>query len=128
MADEKISAEKASDKSNEQAKADWVKMKPAELQTIVLGLHKEGNNPAKIGLILRDKYGIPKAKLLGKGITQILNENDIKPRLEKQIIQEKMDNTNLHIAKHKHDYTAKRSFTKNQWVITKLNKQEAAGS
>ena len=124
MADEK--SEIKTEKNTEKAKADWVKMKPAELQKIVLDLHKEGNDPAKIGLILRDKYGIPKAKLLGKKIIHILMENNLTPKKEKQIVQEKMDKTNAHISQHKHDYTAKRSFTKNQWVIIKLNKQEAA--
>lgn len=65
-------------------KPDWVKMKPAELEKIVVDLYKEGVSSAKIGLILRDKYGVPKAKLLGKRITKILKDAKTKLRYEKE--------------------------------------------
>ena len=54
------------------SKPAWVKMKLAEMEKIVVDLAGEGKSPAQIGLVLRDKYGIPKAKLVGKGIREIL--------------------------------------------------------
>jgi|SRR3989344_7723694 len=110
----------------EKANADWIKVKPAELEKIIVDLHKEGNTPAKIGTILRDKHGVPKAKLLGKRITQILIDNKENPKTEKAFVVEKMEYLSKHIGKHKHDYTSKRSFTKKQWVVNKLDKQAAA--
>ena len=102
------------------AKPDWVKMKPAELEKIVVQLGKQGNNPAKIGIILRDKHGIPKAKLLGKRISQILIENNVKFKTEKEAMEAKIKNLESHIATRKHDKGAKRSLTKSLWAIKKL--------
>jgi small subunit ribosomal protein S15 len=101
-------------------KTEWVKMKPAELEEIVLTLHKEGNPPAKIGLILRDKYAVPKTKTIGKKITHILKDAKLKYQTEKDIFQKKIELVQKHISAHKHDYTAKRSLTKSLWTIKKL--------
>ena len=101
-------------------KPEWVKMKPAEVEKIVLDLHKQGNTPARIGLILRDQHGIPKAKLLGKRITEILVDNKISVNPEKEILEKKMKALQVHIAKNKHDYTSKRSLTKKLWIAKKL--------
>lgn len=104
----------------ESKKPDWVKTKPAELEKLVLELAKQGETPAKIGLILRDKHGIPKAKLIGKKISQILKEANIKFKTEKEALNEKIEVLNKHIEKHKHDYTAGKSVTKKLWTIQKL--------
>ncbi len=103
-----------------QIKPEWIKTKPQELEALVVSLHKEGNMPAKIGLILRDKHGIPTAKLLGQSIAQLLREAKLSPTSEATIVEQKIQKIKLHLAKHKHDYTAKRSQTKKQWIITKL--------
>ena len=52
--------------------SEWLKIKPSEVENIVIDLYKKGNTPAKIGLILRDQHGIPKAKLIGKKISKII--------------------------------------------------------
>ena len=102
-------------------KSELVKIKPAELEKKVLDLHSEGHSPAKIGLILRDKHGVPKAKLIGKRVNQILKENKQSPITEKSIVQNKIDSLGKHILQHKHDYTAKRSLTKSLWAVKRLN-------
>ncbi len=103
-------------------KPDWVKITPQEVEKLVLELHKAGNSTAKIGLILRDKHSIPKAKLLGKRITQILKENKLPFKTEKDIFKDKIKSIEKHISQHKHDYTAKRSLTKTLWSVKKLEK------
>ena len=55
----------------------FIKVKPAEVEALVVQLAQKNTPPEKIGLILRDQHGIPKAKLLGKKIGQILRENKI---------------------------------------------------
>ncbi|VVB57309.1 30S ribosomal protein S15 [uncultured archaeon] len=51
----------------------WVEYPPHEVEELVLKLHKAGNNPTTIGLILRDQYGIPLVRALTKkSITKIL--------------------------------------------------------
>ena len=104
-------------------KPEWVKMKPQELQQIVLDLHKQGNSPAKIGLILRDKHGIPKAKLLGKKVSKIIKDSKQQPITEKAVFQEKIESLNKHIEKNKHDYSASRSLAKTLWAIKRADKQ-----
>lgn len=103
-------------------KIDWVKIKPAEIENIVIDLHNERNSPAKIGLILRDKYGVPKAKLLGKKVARIIRDCGLSPISEKTVFLKKIESLEKHISKNKHDYTSKRSLTKNLWVIKKLEK------
>ncbi|MDX1372392.1 MAG: 30S ribosomal protein S15 [Nitrososphaeraceae archaeon] len=57
---------------------NWIELKPKEIVEIIIKLSKDGLSPSEIGLHLRDEYGIPLVKpILGKSITQILNENDI---------------------------------------------------
>ena len=93
-------------------KTEWVKLKPAEVEKLVLDLHKSGETPAKIGLILRDKHGIPKAKLVGKKISKIIIDNKQTPVTEKVTFAKKIATLEGHIAKHKHDYSAKKSLSK----------------
>jgi ribosomal protein S15P/S13E len=109
----------------ENEKADWIKMKPAELEKIVIDLAKKGEAPAKIGLILRDMHGVPKAKLLGKKVTQILKEAKVSFKSDQEIIKGNMENIKKHIALHKHDFGAKRTLTKAIWSLHDLNIQEA---
>lgn len=101
-------------------KPDWIKMKPAELEKLIVELGKQGETPSTIGNILRDKHGIPKAKLLGKKISEILKEHKISFKTEKTITEEKIKSLEAHIAKHKHDKGAKRSMTKSLWAVKKL--------
>lgn len=103
-------------------KPDWLKIKPAELDKIIIDLHNNGNSPAKIGLVLRDKYGIPKAKLLGKKISKMIKSHNLVPMSEKSIFLKKIESLKMHITKNKHDHTSKRSLSKTLWKVKKLEK------
>ena len=102
-------------------KPEWVKMKPAEVEKKILELHEQKNTPAKIGLILRDQFSIPKAKVLGKRITQVLKENKKNYTTEKEEVEKKMTVLENHLQKNKRDYSAKRSLTKKRWIVKKLS-------
>ena len=104
-----------------QEKPNWIKMKPAELEKLVIDLGKAGKNPAEIGMILRDQHGIPKAKLLGKKIAVILKENKVAYQTEKEAMAASIDNVKKHIAQHKHDYTSKKSLAKKLWHVKRLD-------
>ena len=57
----------------------WLTYKPAEVEKLIEKHAKEGMNPSKIGLTLRDKYGIPDVQTVcGKKITEILTSKNIK--------------------------------------------------
>lgn len=102
------------------AKPEWVKMKPAELESLIAELGKAGETPAKIGNILRDKHGVPKAKQVGKKISQVLRESKIAFKTEKSLMEGKIKNLESHIKKNKNDRGAKRSLTKSLWAVKKL--------
>lgn len=102
----------------------WVKIKPKELQEIVADLAKQGNTPAKIGFILRDKHGIPTTRLLGKKVTRILKEANTHYITEKEITEKKITNLKSHIAKNKHDHPASRSLAKKLWALHHLTKAQ----
>ena len=123
--DKEIKMEELDEEAEEQVtekKPSWIKTKPEELKSLIADLAKQGKTPAQIGLALRDKHGIPKAKILGKKITQILQESNTPYKTEKQRVDEKIGNIKSHIEKHKHDYTAKRSLTKKLWDSYNLSK------
>ena len=113
-------AKEAPEKSEKSEKPSWVTLKPAELEKIVVDLHKKSLSPPQIGLVLRDQYGVPKAKLLGKRVTQILKGANISPVTQKQVVEDKIKKLEQHSAKHKHDYSAKRSLAKQLWTVSKF--------
>ena len=115
------------EKEEEQAeekpeKESWIKTKPEQLEKIIKELAEQGNSPAKIGIILRDKYSIPKARLLGKKIVKILKNSNFKYTTEKDTINEKIERIKSHIEKNKADKSAKRSLAKRLWHLYGLNK------
>lgn len=97
----------------------WITLKQADIEKLVLQLHDEGNAPAKIGLILRDKHGIPKAKIFGKRITRILTQAARLLASAHLPVQEKIRNLEGHIARAPHDQSARRSLMKKRWLASK---------
>ena len=103
-------------------KTDWIKTKPEEVEKIIVELGHKNTPPEKIGLILRDEYGIPKAKMFGKKISQTLKKHKIEINSEHNNISKKIDNLSKHFEKHSHDYTAQRSIVKYRARLNKLKK------
>lgn len=92
---------------------------------MILELAEEIDSPAKIGLILRDKHGIPKSKLISRKITEILKEKNINHKEEKNHIEESIEKIKSHFQKNKHDYSAQRAMAKKLWTIQKLGNTAA---
>ncbi len=56
----------------------WCRYTSEEVEALVVKLAREGNPPSRIGVVLRDQYGIPLVKtIVGKGIIEILKENNL---------------------------------------------------
>jgi len=54
----------------------WSNTDTAAIEKIIIDLRKEGASSSKIGLILRDRYGVPDVKLAtGKRVGDILRAN-----------------------------------------------------
>jgi small subunit ribosomal protein S15 len=52
---------------------DWTPLKKKEIETLIVELAKQRNSSAKIGTILRDKYGVPDVRTAtGKSVAQIM--------------------------------------------------------
>jgi small subunit ribosomal protein S15 len=76
-----------SKKPMEMKKPVWINKKQKEIELLILKLAKEGNTSSKIGIILRDSYGIPDVKtLFGKSITSVLEEKGLKKELPEDLM------------------------------------------
>ncbi len=57
---------------------EWSNTDSAEIEKIIIELKKSGMQSAGIGLVLRDKYGVPSVQLAtGKRIGDIIRENEL---------------------------------------------------
>jgi len=90
----------------------WCKYRPEEIEALVVKLAREGNNPDTIGVILRDRYGIPLVKpIVGKTITQILEISGAGLKMPEDLssLLRKADALRKHLEKNREDYSSKRS-------------------
>jgi len=103
----------------------WVRYKKNEVERLVVKLVKEGNSTSRIGLILRDQFGIPSVKLItGKTISEIMKENETYPKFPEDLFNLLKQAVNLrdHLQKNKRDYTSKRGLELLESKIRRLGK------
>lgn len=101
----------------------WLKYKPEEVEKIVIKLAKEGNPPSKIGILLRDQYGIPDIKqITGKKILKILRENNLAPEIPEDLLNlmKKAIKIRKHLETHKKDNHSKRGLIITESKIKRL--------
>ena len=113
-----------SDKTKEtQEKPLWLKRSKEEVESLVVKLAQQGISSEKIGLVLRDTYGIPSTKIIAGKITHILTKNNLKQEhADMANLKTNAEKLKLHMAKNKQDKVAKRSFQITQAKITTLGK------
>lgn len=89
----------------------WLKYTKEEIKEIILNLIKKTPEltSEKIGLILRDNYGIPKTKLYGIKIGAILKEDNLYKNPETENVSKKIKKLESYLEKNKQDKKAKRS-------------------
>lgn len=90
----------------------WCKYGPEEVEAFVIKFAKDGTPPSKIGIILRDQYGIPLVKpIVGKSIKDIMESTGLKIGLPEDLNNLVARATTLqrHLAKNKADSVNKRS-------------------
>ena len=103
----------------------WVKYKKAEVEELVVKLAKEGYTSARIGIILRDQYGIPDVKTItGKSISRIMKEHKVYPEIPEDLLSllKKAVRLREHLEKHKKDKHSKRGLELLEYKIRKLGK------
>lgn len=103
----------------------WVRYKKNEIERLVVKLAKEDNSTSRIGLILRDQFGIPSVKIVtGKTISEIMKENETYPKFPEDIFNLLKQAVKLrgHLEKNKKDYTSKRGLELLESKIRRLGK------
>ena len=86
-------------------------------------LSKEGLTKAKIGMVLRDSYGVPKSKFIGKKIGKALKERGIGSNIPEDLsnLINHSDNLKKHLEKNKQDKSANRGLQLAEAKIKKLS-------
>ena len=103
----------------------WVKYKKAEVEELVVKLAKEGYTSARIGIILRDQYGIPDVKTItGKSISRIMKEHKVYPEIPEDLLNLMKRAVKLreHLEKHKKDLHSRRGLQNLESKIRRLAK------
>lgn len=65
----------------------WIRATKKEVEAVVEKLSREGETEARIGVVLRDQYGVPNAKLvLGQSISAFLKEKSLTPKFPSDLM------------------------------------------
>jgi len=103
----------------------WVKYTPEEVESLVLKLSREGNTASTIGMLMRDRYGVPLVKsITGKNIHEILVAAQQAGALPEDLgaLVKKADDLRRHLEKNKKDHVNKRSLAMIESKIHRLEK------
>jgi small subunit ribosomal protein S15 len=114
---------KSSSKEPLHKAAQWVEYKPGEVEDLIVKYASQGMQSARIGLILRDQYGIPSVRsITGKTISQILKEKDLYSKLPEDLFNliKKAVNLSKHLEENKKDYTSYRGLELTESKIRRL--------
>lgn len=91
----------------------------------IIDLRRQGSSTAEIGLVMRDKYGVPSVKLAtGKKITQILRENELASEIPEDLrnLIQKALGMRKHLAENKRDIHNKRQLMLTESKVRRLVK------
>lgn len=89
----------------------WVPLNATEIEDLIVKLAKDGMISARIGLVLRDQYGVPNVKLAtGKTITQIMEEKGVAGSLPEDLanLMRRAIDLNVHLRDNRGDVSNKR--------------------
>jgi small subunit ribosomal protein S15 len=104
---------------------EWVQQSPEEIKNMVVKLAGEGMTMAKLGLVLRDQYGVPNVKLAtGLSVKEILDEAGVKSDLPEDLanLMRRAVEISRHVAQNKKDYHNKRGMQLVESKIRRLTK------
>ncbi len=104
---------------------EWSSTDAKAIEKAILDLRKEGASAASIGLILRDRYGVPDVKLaLGKRIEEILAEKGMQSEIPEDLrnLIVKALGLRKHLAENKNDLHNKRQMQLTESKVRRLVK------
>lgn len=103
----------------------WVPIGASEIEELIVKFAKEGMVSARIGLVLRDQYGVPDVKLAtGKTVTEIMKEKGVAPSLPEDLsnLMRRAISLNVHVKENKGDVANKRGLLLIEAKIRRLEK------
>lgn len=103
----------------------WVPLNATEIEDLVAKLANDGMTSAKIGLVLRDQYGVPNVKLAtGKSVTQIMEERGVSGSLPEDLanLMRRAIDLNVHLRDNKGDVSNKRGLNMIEAKIRRLER------
>ncbi len=103
----------------------WFPHSAEEVENKVVELSKKGESMSKIGLVLRDAFGTPLAKIVtGKRVSQILKEHDLHPKLPEDImfLSRKAVVVRKHLEENRKDLEARKGLNRTEAKIRRLVK------
>ena len=115
----------ASQRPSRLEKPVWVERSADEVEDLVVKLARKGFSKSMIGIMLRDSYGIPLAKVVsGKKIKEILKENEIDEVLPEDLLNlvKKALNIRKHIETNHKELDGKKGLHRTESKIYRLIK------
>jgi len=103
----------------------WVRYQTKEIELLITKLAKEGKTPSKIGLYLRDEYGIPDVRVITKKtISEILKEKGLLSAVPEDLMAliKRSIAIRKHIKRNHKDKTAVRGLEITESKINRLIK------
>jgi small subunit ribosomal protein S15 len=101
----------------------WSNSDVREIEKVIRELRKQGRMASEIGLILRDKYGVPDVKLvMGKRLGTILREMGMEAKLPEDLANliRKALGLRKHLADNKNDLHNKRQLHLTEAKVRRL--------
>jgi small subunit ribosomal protein S15 len=101
----------------------WANTDVDAIEKIVVDLKKEGLTSARIGLILRDRYGVPDVKLVtGKRVDEILNDKGMRSEIPEDLrnLIVKALGLRKHLSENKNDLHNKRQLQLTESKVRRL--------
>jgi len=103
----------------------WSNTDVKSIEKVIVDLKKEGYSSSRIGLVLRDQYGVPDVKLvMGKRIDQIIRDNGLAPEIPEDLrnLMVKALGLRKHLAENKNDLHNKRQLQLTESKVRRLVK------
>ena len=103
----------------------WSNTDNEEIVKIVVELRKKGMSSAEIGLVLRDKYGVPSVKLAtGKRVEELLADNGLGSDIPEDLrnLITKALGMRKHLSENKKDVHNKRQLQLTEAKVRRLGK------
>ncbi len=104
---------------------EWSNTDSSEIEKVIVELRKKDTSSAKIGLILRDKYGVPSVKLAtGKRVEEILAEKNLASEIPEDLrnLIVKALGMRKHLSENKKDVHNKRQLQLTEAKVRRLGK------